>query len=403
MFVGDGSDWLFGPSGPVLEVGQTHHLVATYDGVAARLYVDGVLVSTGPNVSMASNAGGNAMRLGSASEFVGQFWPGTVDEASFYSTVLTPTQVQAHYVVSSTGSAATSGATTLVAALAPANTSLPAISGTAEVGQALSASAGSWSGTPPLTYTYQWRRCNTSGTSCGDIVSATNPTYALVSADQGSTIRVRVTASNSAGSSSAESAQSAVVAPQSSSGTLTVSVASGGDDGDVAVRSSWSNPYPPSASPASNSTGTVYTAARRRAYGNYQVLVSLLRFDTSAVPDGATITSATLKLHVIDKADEDNRALQAEWYPSSNWPIDPADWSLDSTASALAGADITGIPTGQVSNFVLGGLGSISTTGSTALRLHVSGGEPAGDNYVQLASLEHSSAPEAQLVITWSS
>src|SRR5690606_21976934 len=42
------------------------------------------------------------------------------------------------------------------AGVAPANTVLPAITGTAETGQTLTASSGSWTGTPTPTYAYQW-------------------------------------------------------------------------------------------------------------------------------------------------------------------------------------------------------------------------------------------------------
>ena len=45
----------------------------------------------------------------------------------------------------------------------PATPSLPTISGTAQSGQTLTASPGSWSGTQPITYAYQWQRCNSSG------------------------------------------------------------------------------------------------------------------------------------------------------------------------------------------------------------------------------------------------
>jgi hypothetical protein len=94
----------------------------------------------------------------------------------------------------------------------PANTALPAVSGTAQVGQTLSGSTGSWSNSP-TSYARQWTRCNSSGSSCVDINGATAASYLLVAADQGSTIRVRVTASNAAGPGApATSAQTAVVA-----------------------------------------------------------------------------------------------------------------------------------------------------------------------------------------------
>ena len=93
----------------------------------------------------------------------------------------------------------------------PVNSVLPAITGTAQVGQSLSASTGTWSGSP-TSYAYQWSRCNSSGASCVDLGGATNPSYLLVAADLGSTLRVRVTASNAAGPGApVTSVQSAVV------------------------------------------------------------------------------------------------------------------------------------------------------------------------------------------------
>ena len=95
--------------------------------------------------------------------------------------------------------------------VAPANTAPPTISGTAQDAQTLSASRGSWSGSPG-GYAYQWRRCDTSGAGCTSISGATASSYRLVSGDVGATIRVIVTATNPAGSSSATSNQTAVVA-----------------------------------------------------------------------------------------------------------------------------------------------------------------------------------------------
>lgn len=93
----------------------------------------------------------------------------------------------------------------------PVNTSPPTISGTAQVGQTLSASSGSWSENPS-GYAYQWQRCNSSGASCSAVSGATAQAYTLSPADLNTTIRVTVTASNSAGSSApASSAQTAVV------------------------------------------------------------------------------------------------------------------------------------------------------------------------------------------------
>ena len=100
------------------------------------------------------------------------------------------------------------------ATTAPRNTVRPTISGTARQGDLLTADPGTWSGAQPMTFAYQWRRCDTNGANCSDIGGATSKTYTLTSADVGNKLRVRVRASNSAGSGTATSLPTAVVAGQ---------------------------------------------------------------------------------------------------------------------------------------------------------------------------------------------
>ena len=89
----------------------------------------------------------------------------------------------------------------------PSNTTAPAITGTAQQGDTLTASQGSWTGSP-TGYAYQWQDCSS---SCADISGATNSTYALVSGNVGDTIDVIVTATNAGGSTTATSAKTATV------------------------------------------------------------------------------------------------------------------------------------------------------------------------------------------------
>jgi hypothetical protein len=108
------------------------------------------------------------------------------------------------------------GAGSAASQAAPANTALPTISGTAAVGQVLTGSDGRWTNAP-TSFAYQWLRCNGGGNSCVSVANGTQKTYTLVGADAGHTMRVRVTATNADGSTSAESDKTATVAAASSS------------------------------------------------------------------------------------------------------------------------------------------------------------------------------------------
>lgn len=98
-----------------------------------------------------------------------------------------------------------------VAVYPPANTSAPTITGVAQQGQTLTASSGTWDNSP-TAYAYQWQSSSDLLTWT-DITGATSSAVVVVAGDVGHYLRVEVTASNTAGSSSpvASSATAAVV------------------------------------------------------------------------------------------------------------------------------------------------------------------------------------------------
>lgn len=100
----------------------------------------------------------------------------------------------------------------VAAGAGPVNTSLPSISGTAQDGETLRASPGAWAGPGPISYAYQWTRCDSSGAGCTNIAPATKASYKATSGDVGQTLRLVVSATNAGGSSSATSARTAKVA-----------------------------------------------------------------------------------------------------------------------------------------------------------------------------------------------
>ena len=120
---------------------------------------------------------------------------------------------------------ALAGLSTAASQAAPVNQQAPTITGTPTAGDTLTANAGTWQSSTPITYSYQWRRCDAQGTGCSNIGGADSRTYQLRNADVGHTIRVRVTAKNADGSTSATSdattAVQAKTAPPAANGCPT--------------------------------------------------------------------------------------------------------------------------------------------------------------------------------------
>ena len=146
----------------------------------------------------------------------------TIDGASGAQYVLTPADENKRIRVrvtatntqgSSSAESEAPGALVAPAALenaAPDHESLPTVEGFTVAGETLTASAGSWSGRPEPSFSFQWWHCDSDG--CHDIAGANEPSYRLVPHDVGTTVSVVVTASNTEGSASAESEQSSVIA-----------------------------------------------------------------------------------------------------------------------------------------------------------------------------------------------
>ena len=60
-------------------------------------------------------------------------------------------------------------------------------------------SNGTWAGTAPITYTYQWQRCSKANAGCKPIEGATAATYTLTAADIATRITAIVTVRNAGG------------------------------------------------------------------------------------------------------------------------------------------------------------------------------------------------------------
>jgi hypothetical protein len=108
----------------------------------------------------------------------------------------------------------------------PVAKTAPSLAGTARVGATLTAGAGDWTGTAPISFSYHWQRCDGNGNDndCHTIPGATDKSYKPVGDDVGKRLRVAVLGGNwIAAVSQAVSAPSSVVdrapAPAPTSGT----------------------------------------------------------------------------------------------------------------------------------------------------------------------------------------
>ncbi len=172
-------------------------------------------------------------------------------------------------------------ATGAIDALSPTNGTAPSFTGSARSGQTLVGNRGSWTGTGTITYAYRWQRCTP---ACADIpgTSAEGLNYTLTAGDVGHKVRLEVTATNAADTTTAFSTQSAQVQAGVSSGGPGAGGPAGGGPGG--------------GSPTTTPGGT--TTLRRlspfpvvaiggRLIGR-RVLVSLLR--VSRAPRGSIVT-----------------------------------------------------------------------------------------------------------------
>ena len=281
--------------------------------------------------------------------------------SSTYSVAGTDVGSTIRVVVKATNSAGSSSAPsspTAVVTAAPQNTAAPKISGSATQGSQLTATPGTWTGSPAPTFTYQWEDCNSAGANCSPITSATASTYTLATSDLGSTVEVVVTASNTAGTASATSLPTAVVSAQSSAPVNTGAPTVSGSAVEAQVLTASPGTWTGSPSPTfayqwqrcdqtganctSVATGPTYTIGSADVGSTLQVVVTGSNSSGSAQANSATtavVTSAPGPLTPV--LDNFNRADNSG-PPGPNWTHMPGLSSGASNDLFISGQQITG-------------------------------------------------------------
>ena len=136
--------------------------------------------------------------------------------------------------------------TATVAGVTPSNVLAPTVLGLDITGQTLTATEGTWTGTEPITYAFQWQQCSKAGTECKSIGGETKSTYVIQNGDASHTLRVIVTAKNVAGSTEKESAVTGEVLGVGPKNTEAPSISGEAKEGVLLTASSgkWSGTEP---------------------------------------------------------------------------------------------------------------------------------------------------------------
>jgi hypothetical protein len=161
--------------------------------------------------------------------------------------------------------------------------------------------------------------------------------------------------------------------------------------------------YPPSCSDVNVWYGDV-VATKTAPFGGYIVRNGLVQWDSSNLPDDATVTAAKLKVDILDRIDSlvDNRSLVVGWHTFA-LPVQASDhYTTGSDPVPPSTAfDLTGLSTGVVELPLSNAATNVSKTSKTGVRLTIDGGQPTGDNKVYIAGTWDPAALPPTLVVDY--
>lgn len=163
--------------------------------------------------------------------------------------------------------------------------------------------------------------------------------------------------------------------------------------------------YPPTSTLNRDISGTNLILWRHKSPGSaYYLSNILLAFDTSSLPDNASVSEAVLRMYLISRQDTDGLSVLLEWYA---WDGTSAtDYSASPASTAHAGTTLASLTTTSDNDFSLTSTTNISKTGTTYLRMHMSqrpsDAAPTGQNELDFASYDHTTLAEPRLIVTYS-
>ena len=130
--------------------------------------------------------------------------------------------------------------------------------------------------------------------------------------------------------------------------------------------------------------------------------VAFARWDTSSIPDAATITAASIEVYITSKIDgAANYNIVADYYDYGGDPIVAGDLIETASPSIVTAYDLTLAAAGAVNSLQITDFTGISKTGVTGIRFTFSSGTPASINEVYFAAYGHPTAPAPRLNVTY--
>jgi hypothetical protein len=169
-----------------LPTGRWTMVLVTWSSNKVRFYTNGGAQAKAVNLQGSAPSADNAqLTIGTGP--LGHF-KGTVDEVALFSSELSKSQF----------------ATEFLASHYPVNVTSPTVTAPSppHPGDVLTSAHGTWNSSTPLTFTYQWSRCDVNG-DCVDIDGAWSTSYTVTDADVGQQLQLEETGTNGSGNATA--------------------------------------------------------------------------------------------------------------------------------------------------------------------------------------------------------
>lgn len=180
---------------------------------------------------------------------------------------------------------------------------------------------------------------------------------------------------------------------------FTFTLAASADDA-LTYQGSAAGEYPPTGTIVREPTHVQVHATRELLSGSYTIRCGFFRWNTSALPDTARVVSAYLRTYIETADSYDGFLLAADYY---NW----VGTTADHTNSGASGDAIVGyypnFSPNQYNNIPLDSVSGINLTGTTSLRMRITGGQPSGGNFTVWSAYDSpdGSFTRPQLIVTY--